>query len=193
MEASLDKFYLKAKSLNLNMCEEFLARIAYSVLNAIKHLKNKKVMHRDIKPSNILINSKSEIKLCDFGISGNIYNSRCQTKEAGCRLYMSVSESFLERDKYSVLMHLIFLKPEKVDPSNEHGYTVKSDIWSMGISLIEIATYEYPYETNASFFQLISIIVNQESPSLPRNKFSSEFCNFVDCWLVENAFIVLII
>lgn len=91
MDTSLDKFYLKAKLLNLELPEIFLSKIAFAVLSALDYLKRRNIMHRDIKPSNILINRKGEIKICDFGISGTMNNSRCQTKEKGCRPYMAVS------------------------------------------------------------------------------------------------------
>lgn len=48
-------------------------------------------MHRDIKPSNILVNTKGEIKLCDFGISGRLVDSKAKTKQAGCTAYLAVS------------------------------------------------------------------------------------------------------
>ena len=49
-------------------------------------------MHRDIKPSNILVNGRGEIKLCDFGISGRLVDSKAKTKTAGCTAYLAVSK-----------------------------------------------------------------------------------------------------
>ncbi len=64
-------------------------------LNALNYLKEKhNVIHRDIKPSNLLINEDGEIKLCDFGISGNLVDSKVQTRSAGCAGYMSVRPRF---------------------------------------------------------------------------------------------------
>lgn len=60
-------------------------------MEALDYLKTKKIMHRDIKPSNILINEKGEIKLCDFGISGRLVDSKAKTKTAGCTAYLAVS------------------------------------------------------------------------------------------------------
>ncbi len=81
---------MKAFSLNEKISEAFMSKVAFAVLSALDYLKKKNIMHRDIKPSNILINKKGEIKLCDFGISGVMSNSLCQTKEKGCRPYMAV-------------------------------------------------------------------------------------------------------
>ena len=48
-------------------------------------------MHRDVKPSNILIGRDGQVKICDFGISGNLENSLAKTVDAGCKPYMAVS------------------------------------------------------------------------------------------------------
>jgi len=53
-----------------------------------------KVIHRDVKPSNILINRNGEVKICDFGISGNLVDSVAKTIDAGCKPYMAVSTAF---------------------------------------------------------------------------------------------------
>ena len=68
MDTSLDRFYLKMKSLEKPMTELFISKVAYAVLSALDYMKQFKLMHRDIKPSNILINENGDIKVCDFGI-----------------------------------------------------------------------------------------------------------------------------
>lgn len=60
------------------------------MITTISHLR----LHPDIKPSNILCNSKGEIKLCDFGVSGELINSIAHTF-VGTSIYMSVSFSFI--------------------------------------------------------------------------------------------------
>ncbi|KAJ3740549.1 kinase-like domain-containing protein [Lentinula detonsa] len=78
------------------------------------------VLHRDIKPSNILLNSEGQVKLCDFGVSGELENSVAKTF-VGTSVYMS---------------------PERIQGSD---YTIKSDVWSLGITLIELAHGCFPF------------------------------------------------
>ena len=64
-------------------------------VKALNYLKEKlKIIHRDVKPSNILLDKRGNIKLCDFGISGQLVDSIARTRDAGCRPYMAVSMNF---------------------------------------------------------------------------------------------------
>lgn len=61
------------------------------------------VIHRDVKPSNILIDEQGNIKLCDFGISGRLVDSKANTRSAGCAAYMAVSVNILKsKQKYTL-------------------------------------------------------------------------------------------
>lgn len=90
----------------------------------------------DVKPSNMLINSSGEIKMCDFGVSGQLTNSMANSF-VGTRSYMSVSVDFLAFR----LSHERYLQPERLTGA---PYTVQSDVWSLGLSLIELAVGRYP-------------------------------------------------
>lgn len=77
------------------LAEEHLGRIASSMTKGLAFLKdNLGVMHRDVKPTNVLVNRKGEIKLCDFGVSGQLEKSIARTN-VGCQSYMAVSHSAL--------------------------------------------------------------------------------------------------
>jgi serine/threonine protein kinase len=69
MDSSLDKFYRRVFKLEREFPEQYLVKIAISILQALHYLYAKlSVIHRDVKPSNILIDRQGRIKICDFGI-----------------------------------------------------------------------------------------------------------------------------
>jgi serine/threonine protein kinase len=72
--------------------EPILGKLTFELLNGLNYLHKKlHLIHRDIKPQNILINSKGEIKITDFGVSGEIANTVALAKTfVGTIKYMSV-------------------------------------------------------------------------------------------------------
>ena len=68
---------------------ETIFEFKLQVLRGLSYLREKhKIIHRDIKPSNILVNSEGEIKICDFGVSGQLIDSMANSF-VGTRSYMS--------------------------------------------------------------------------------------------------------
>ncbi|KAJ9107394.1 hypothetical protein QFC21_000844 [Naganishia friedmannii] len=109
----------------------------------------------DIKPSNILVNSRGAIKICDFGVSGELINSIANTF-VGTSTYMSVSLwcSHPASGNYVYVSESTERtssaradQPERIQGGN---YSVKSDVWSLGISLIELAFGRFPFSNNDS-------------------------------------------
>jgi len=165
MGTSLDKFYARAFGNGLTLPENVLGKIAFSVVSALDYLHAKlKVIHRDVKPSNILTSRDGSVKMCDFGISGYLVDSVAKTIDAGCKPYMA---------------------PERIDPQgNPANYDVKSDVWSFGISMLEIATGQFPYKTWATPFEQLKQVVMDPAPTLPRDRgFSPEFHDFTEVCL----------
>ncbi len=115
MDTSTDKFYkFIYEQLRESIPEKVIGKITVATVKALNYLKEKlQIMHRDVKPSNILLDTKGNIKLCDFGISGQLVDSIAKTRDAGCRPYMA---------------------PERIDPQRAKGYDVRSDVWSLGES-----------------------------------------------------------
>uniref|UniRef100_A0A8C6PB78 mitogen-activated protein kinase kinase n=1 Tax=Nothobranchius furzeri TaxID=105023 RepID=A0A8C6PB78_NOTFU len=169
MSTSLDKFYKYVYcTLDDVIPEEILGKITLATVKALNHLKeNLKIIHRDIKPSNILMDRKGNIKLCDFGISGQLVDSIAKTRDAGCRPYMA---------------------PERIDPSaSRQGYDVRSDVWSLGITLYELATGRFPYPKWNSVFDQLTQVVKGEPPHLSNSEerqFSPKFINFPESFCV---------
>lgn len=86
----------------------------------------------------------------------------------------------------NILVLLICLQPERIDPSGDPStYDIRSDVWSLGISLIELATGKFPYSSWLSPFEQLKQVVKDAPPRLPPDtRFSSDFRNFVDLWFV---------
>merc|ERR1719384_1733133 len=168
MDISLDKFYARAFNINKPIPEDVLGKVAYSVICALEYLHTKlQVIHRDVKPSNILINRGGDVKICDFGISGYLVDSVAKTIDAGCKPYMA---------------------PERIDPTgNPANYDVRSDVWSFGLSMLEIATGTFPYKLWLTPFEQLKQVVQDPAPSLPPGKFTNDFSNFIPQCLNKNV------
>ncbi|KAJ3368392.1 hypothetical protein HDU91_000599 [Kappamyces sp. JEL0680] len=154
---SLDKLYQGGVE------EEILAKIALAMLQGLNYLKSTlNVIHRDVKPTNVLANQSGQIKLCDFGVSGMLVQSMAKTN-VGCQPYLA---------------------PERITKSGGSPYSSRSDVWSLGLSLVEMGQGSYPYAASLSesVFAQLSAIVNGESPSLPSDRFSPEAQQFIAVW-----------
>jgi mitogen-activated protein kinase kinase 7 len=169
MELMASCFDKLLKLIQQPLPENVLGKLTFSTVTALNYLKDAHgIIHRDVKPSNILIDEYGIIKLCDFGISGVLIESMAKSRNAGCAAYMS---------------------PERIEPSDptRPDYDIRADIWSLGITLIELATNAYPYSNCRSDFDVMSRIVTENSPQLPAHlSFSAHFRSFVDMCLIKN-------
>ncbi|ELU38130.1 ste7-like protein [Rhizoctonia solani AG-1 IA] len=120
-KGSLDGIYKKHGAIDIQV----VGKIAIAVLEGGTKGSLRSFSCLDIKPSNILFNSKGEIKICDFGVSGELINS--------------IADTFVGTSTY--------MSPERIQGAQ---YTVKSDVWSLGISLIELALGHFPFAESSS-------------------------------------------
>ncbi|KAL9056632.1 MAG: hypothetical protein Q9162_002803 [Coniocarpon cinnabarinum] len=160
---SIDKLY------GDGIPEPILRKITLSTTMGLKSLKDDhNIIHRDVKPTNILVNSKGQIKICDFGVSGNLVASIAKTN-IGCQSYMAP-----ERIKSGGVAQA------GAGPAGG-TYSVQSDIWSLGLTIIECALGQYPYppETYDNIFSQLSAIVDGDPPDLPSESFSDAAHDFV--------------
>ncbi|KAH8290033.1 hypothetical protein KR044_002296 [Drosophila immigrans] len=171
--------------------EPILGKVTVATVNALSYLKDKHgVIHRDVKPSNILIDERGNIKLCDFGISGRLVDSKANTRSAGCAAYMAVSSTskyILHKLTYT-LRYSVGGQPERIDPKKPK-YDIRADVWSLGITLVELATARSPYEGCNTDFEVLTKVLDSEPPCLPRGEgfnFSQQFHDFVIKCLTKN-------
>ncbi|KAL7168014.1 hypothetical protein ACSBR2_038447 [Camellia fascicularis] len=150
--------------------EPYLAVVCKQVLQGLVYLHHERhVIHRDIKPSNLLVNHKGEVKITDFGVSAMLANS------------MGQRDTFVGTYNY--------MSPERI---SGRTYDYKSDIWSLGMVILECAIGRFPYiqseEQQAwpSFYELLEAIVGSPPPSAPPDQFSPEFCSFVSACIQQD-------
>jgi serine/threonine protein kinase len=166
MEISLDKLYEEIGEENIP--EDILAQFTVSIFKGLRYLKNElRIMHRDVKPSNTLKGFDGQFKLADFGISNNLENSLLHTAVA-CSPYLS---------------------PERIDPTGAGtvSYGVESDVWSFGLTIVELAKKKYPYdsvEDDKNIFSLLQAIVVGDPPTMPV-RYSADFQDFVAQCLIK--------
>ncbi|CAI9775947.1 unnamed protein product [Fraxinus pennsylvanica] len=112
------------------LSESCIATVLKEILSALSYLHGQGHLHRDIKAGNILIDSTGSVKLADFGVSASIYESNSS--------YGSWSSSFSS----SMMLTDVAGTPYWMAPEVIHshtGYSLKADIWSFGITALELA------------------------------------------------------
>mmetsp|Transcript_43180 Transcript_43180/g.115504 ORF Transcript_43180/g.115504 Transcript_43180/m.115504 type:complete len:300 (+) Transcript_43180:72-971(+) len=142
--------------------ESVLGFACGKILEGLLYLhKERRIIHRDIKPSNLLISSSGQVKISDFGMSTQLVNTLDPARTwVGSTTYMS---------------------PERISGLQ---YIWNSDIWSLGIAVVELATGAFPYVSaqpggRLELTELLDKIVDEDAPALNPAQFSPDFCGFV--------------
>ncbi|MEW5306276.1 MAG: hypothetical protein WDW36_008750 [Sanguina aurantia] len=151
--------------------ERYIAAIARQTVAGLLYLhKELRVVHRDIKPSNLLMNDSGELKISDFGVSGQLTGS-----VSNCHSWVGT---------------VSYMSPERI---KGECYSYDSDLWSLGLTLVECALGRFPYPPPAEagiqlgFWELLEYIVMEAAPALPRAEFSPELADFVSACLQKDS------
>ena len=163
--------------------EKIVRVVLRDVVKALKYLHEEGKIHRDVKCANILLNENGEVRLADFGVSGQM------TQTIGARRKTFAGTPF-------------WMAPEIIQSSGggggqspsssgfggPNGYDEKADIWSLGITAIEAATGSVPH-AHLHPMRALFVIPQSAPPELPYNNkdeeggmqynFSEEFRDFV--------------
>ncbi len=126
------------------------------VLSAIGYAHKLGIVHRDLKPSNIMINSEGQVKITDFGIArilGDNFETTLTTTGMG------IGSPY-------------YMSPEQVLVSKDNPITGASDIYSLGITLYQMATGKVPFSEGGSLFTIMQAHVKSIPP--PPSEFSPD-------------------
>lgn len=166
MDMSLDqlKENIKNNTKEYFIPEPIIGNISFQVTSGLHYLLHElNILHRDIKPTNILISISGKVKICDFGIScKNEDNENKSSHNVGTMSYMA---------------------PERLQFDS---FSYKSDIWSLGLTIFEITIGKFPYRKWTNIFEAINDLCNQPTPTLPVNKYSPEFNEYITSTLNKN-------
>ncbi|XP_030623221.1 TRAF2 and NCK interacting kinase b isoform X11 [Chanos chanos] len=147
--------------------EEWTAYICREILRGLTHLHQHKVIHRDIKGQNVLLTENAEVKLVDFGVSAQL------DRTVGRR------NTFIGTPYW--------MAPEVIacDENPDATYDFKSDLWSLGITAIEMAEGAPPL-CDMHPMRALFLIPRNPAPRLKSKKWSKKFQSFIDSCLVKN-------
>jgi TolB-like protein/predicted Ser/Thr protein kinase len=150
----LDGKTLDSRILNKSLPVKESLAIAIEVADALETAHARGIIHRDIKPSNIMITSRGQAKVMDFGLARLVDGA--SESEAKTQSLLTTPGTILGTVPY---MSPEQVKGEKVD--------VRTDIFSFGVVLYEMLTGHQPF-TSRSAAETISAILNEEPPTLSR-------------------------
>jgi len=142
--------------------ESTIAYILRETAKAIKYFHDNMQIHRDLKAGNILLSSDGKVFLSDFGVAAPLRDDKKRQTFVGTPCWMA---------------------PEVLEQSG--GYDYKADIWSFGITAIELAYGEAPYQ-RLHPLKVMKIIIEKTPPRIDRGKWSAEFVSLIECCLQKD-------
>ncbi|XP_036031562.1 nik-related protein kinase [Onychomys torridus] len=152
---------------NQSLKEDWIAYICREILQGLAHLHAHRVIHRDIKGQNVLLTHNAEVKLVDFGVSAQV------SRTNGRR------NSFIGTPYW--------MAPEVIncDEDPRRSYDYRSDVWSVGITAIEMAEGAPPL-CNLQPLEALFIILRESAPTVKSSGWSRKFHNFMEKCMIKN-------
>uniref|UniRef100_A0A668AQT9 Myosin IIIB n=1 Tax=Myripristis murdjan TaxID=586833 RepID=A0A668AQT9_9TELE len=148
--------------------EPVISYILYGALLGLQHLHNNRIIHRDVKGNNILLTTEGGVKLVDFGVSAQLTSARL-------RRNTSVGTPF-------------WMAPEVIacEQQYDYSYDARCDVWSLGITAIELADGDPPLAEMHPVKALFKIPRNP-SPTLRNpDQWCRSFCHFIGQCLIKD-------
>ncbi|KAF6207364.1 hypothetical protein GE061_018605 [Apolygus lucorum] len=147
--------------------EEWIAYICREILRGLSYLHTNKVIHRDIKGQNVLLTDNAEVKLVDFGVSAQL------DRTIGRR------NTFIGTPYW--------MAPEVIacDENPDATYDNRSDLWSLGITALEMAESQPPL-CDLHPMRALFLIPRNPPPRLKSKKWSKKFHGFIETVLVKD-------